>query len=159
MKTIRTPFALVAASALLLLAGCSGGGSTAAQDDAAASSAASAPAQESAAPVADQSKDDACQIVIASFTDVTQASSSMSSSDPEAAMATFRDLAAKVQTDFAGIANAEIAPYAQDASATLNDYVAFIEGLTADPSKASALTEQVTALQESFTAAGTACAG
>lgn len=159
MKTIRTPFALLAASALLLLAGCSGGGTAAEQEDTAASSAASAPAQESAAPAADQSKADACQIVIASFSDVTQASSSMSSTDPEAAMATFRDLAAKVQSDFAGITNSEIAPFAQDASATLNDYVAFIEGLTVDPSNASALTEQVTALQDSFTAAGTACTG
>lgn len=156
MKTIRTPLALVAASALLVLVGCSGGG---ASTDASAPDTSASSAQQSAAPAAEQSKADACEIIIASFTDVSQATSSMSSSDPAAAMATFKDLVSKVQGDFQGITNAEIAPLAQDASTTLSNYVTFLEELTADPSKASGVTEQVTALQNSFTAAGTACQG
>lgn len=159
MKTIRAPFAIGTAAVLLLLAGCSGGGSASDQGDAAAPSSAASSTSEAAAPTTDQSKADACKIVIDSFTDVSQASSTMSTSDPQAAMATFKDLTAKVQSDFQGISNAEIAPLAQEASAALGDYVTFLEAITADPSKASELGDQVTALQNSFTAAGTACQG
>ncbi|KZE41548.1 hypothetical protein [Microbacterium sp. T32] len=159
MKTIRAPFAVGAAAALLLLAGCSGGGSAPDQGDAAAPSSAASSAPSAAAPVAEQSKADACKIIIDSFTDVSQASSSMSTSDPAAAMATFKELVTKVQGDFQGITNTEIAPAAQDASTTLSNYVAFLEQVTADPSKASELGDQVTALQNSFSAAGKACEG
>lgn len=159
MHTVRAPFAVGAAAVLLLLAGCSGGGTTSHQGDAAAPSSAASSRSEAAAPATDQSKADACKIIIDSFTDVSQASSSMSSSDPAAAMATFTDLTAKVQSDFAGITNAEIAPLAQDASTSLSNYVAFLEQITADPSKASEPGTQVTALQNSFTAAATACQG
>jgi hypothetical protein len=159
MKTIRAPFAVGTAAALLLLAGCSGGTSASDQGDAAAPSSAAPSTPTAAAPATDQSKADACKIIIDSFTDVSQASSSMSTSDPQAAMATFKDLTAKVQSDFEGITNAEIAPLAQDASTSLSNYVTFLEQITADPSKASELGTQVTALQNSFTAAGTACQG
>ncbi|MDT0117901.1 hypothetical protein Q9R20_12980 [Microbacterium sp. PRF11] len=163
MHTTRTSFAVLAASALLLLAGCSGG--TTAPADTASESAAATPAATAAATSAaaaattGQSKADACQIIISSFTDVTQASSEISTSDPQAAVATFRTLADKVTADFAQISNAEIAPVAQKASAQLGEYVTFLDSVVSDPSKVSGLSDQVTALQESFTEAGTACQG
>lgn len=161
----RTPLALVAASALLLLAGCSGGGSSAEGDANAAaptaesSATSQAATQESSAPAGDQSKAEACEIVTSSFSDVTEASGSIDTTDPQAALAGFKDLAAKVDSNFSQITNAEVAPAAQNASASLNEYVTFLEGVIADPSTASGISEQVTALQESFTEAGTACAG
>ncbi|MFF7683321.1 hypothetical protein ACFZA2_11235 [Microbacterium sp. NPDC007973] len=162
----RASFAAVAATALLL-AGCSGGGSSdadsTAQESSAPSSVASSsaptPSQASVAPAGDQSKQDACQIIITSFNDVTSASGDIDTSDPQAAVTRFKELASKVKGDFSQITNAEIAPAAQNATQTLDQYVAFLEGVMADPSKASGLGEQITALQESFTQAGTACAG
>lgn len=148
------------AAAALLLAGCSGGASSDAAPTTAESTAPS-PVSSSPAPAADgdQSKQDACQIIISSFNDVTEASGEINTSDPQAAVDRFKELATKVQGDFSQITNADIAPAAQNASATLNQYVTFLEGVIADPSTASGLSEQVTALQESFTQAGTACAG
>lgn len=162
----RASFAAFAATALLL-AGCSGGGSSDADSPAqessapsgAASSAAPSSSQAAAAPAGDQSKQDACQIIISSFNDVTEASGEINTSDPQAAVDRFKELATKVQGDFSQITNADIAPAAQNASSTLNQYVTFLEGVIADPSTASGLSEQVSALQESFTQAGTACAG
>lgn len=152
------------AAAALLLAGCSGGASSDAAPTTAASTAPS-PVSSSPAPAAsaaadgDQSKQDACQIIITSFNDVTEASGEINTSDPQAAVDRFKELATKVQGDFSQITNADIAPAAQNASATLNQYVTFLEGVIADPSTASGLSEQVTALQESFTQAGSARAG
>jgi len=157
MKTIRVPFVLAAASALLLLAGCSGGGSASDQGDATAPTSTAPSASASATPVAEQSKAEACEVVSTAFTEVTQASSTMSSSDPQAAMATFQELAATVRTDFEGITNTEIAPLARDASAALGEYVTFIEELAADPSKADGLSDQITALQTTYDAAAQAC--
>lgn len=159
----RASFAVVAAA--LLLTGCSGNASTDADTaapestapSAAASSFAPSPSQSSVAPAGAQSKQDACQIIIASFTDVTEASSDISSSDPQTAVTRFKELASKVQGDFSQITNEEVAPAAQNASATLNEYVTFLEGVIADPSTANGLSDQVTALQESFTQAGTVC--
>ncbi|MEZ3158712.1 hypothetical protein AB1K56_17480 [Microbacterium sp. BWR-S6Y] len=152
------------AAAALLLAGCSGGASSDAAPTTAESTAPS-PVSSSPAPAAsaaadgDQSKQDACQIIITSFNDVTEASGEINTSDPQAAVDRFKEIATKVQGDFSQITNADIAPAAQNASATLNQYVTFLEGVIADPSTASGLSEQVTALQESFTQAGTVCAG
>lgn len=159
MKTVRTPFALVAAATLLALAGCSGADSSTSAGDSAAPSQAAASSPAATATVTEQSKDDACEIIRASFTDVSQASSTISSSDPQAALATFEELATKVQNDFAGITNEEIAPLAQNASDTLRTYSTFLQEVAADPNKASELGPQVTALQDSFTAAGEACEG
>lgn len=132
----RTPLAALAASALLLLAGCSGGG----------------------APAADQSKADACDIVKTQFEEVSKAGSSMSSSDPEAAMTSFKSLATNVDDAFSSITNTEVAPAAAQASGALNDYVAFLEGVVADPSGVDGLGEQVQTLQQSFTDAAAVCA-
>ncbi|MBM3715146.1 MAG: hypothetical protein FJW64_05305 [Actinobacteria bacterium] len=165
MTTMRTPLALIAASALLLLTGCTGGGSpsTASETSDAPSSTPTAVAEtesaETTAPEGGQSKDDACQIIITSFTDVSQASSDIATSDPETAIATFKTLADKVETDFAQITNAEVAPLAQEASTQLQEYVTFLDGVLADPNNASGLGDQITALQDSFTQAGTACQG
>jgi hypothetical protein len=162
MIRTRTPFALIAASALLLLAGCSaGGGSTTAAESAAppvASSAATSPS-EAAEAEGGQSKADACQIVIASFSDVVSTSQAMDTSDPQATLAAFTALAEKVQGEFSRITNEEIAPVAQKAGTQLDEYAAFLEGFTADPAQVSEFGAQVTALQESFTQAGTACQG
>ncbi|WP_298872384.1 hypothetical protein [uncultured Microbacterium sp.] len=162
----RASFAAVAATALLL-AGCSGGGSSdaagAAAESASPSPASSSPApastEASSAATGEQSAQEACQIIISSFNDVTTASSEISTSDPQAAVTRFKELASKVQSDFSQITNGDIAPAAQNASQTLDEYVTFLEGVMADPSTASGLGDQVTALQESFTQAGTACAG
>lgn len=166
MTIKRASFAAVAAAALLL-AGCSGGGSSdadsAAQQSTAPSPVASSPAPSqtpsTVAPAGEQSTQDACQIIMASFNDVTAASSDINTSDPQAAVDSFKELATKVQGDFSQITNEEIAPVAQNASQTLSQYVTFLEGVMADPSTASGLSEQVTALQESFTQAGNACTG
>lgn len=161
MISTRAPFALIAASALLLLAGCSaGGGSTTADESAAppvATSTASAP--EAAETEGGQSKADACQIVIASFSDVVSTSQAIDTTDPQGTLAAFTALTDKVQGEFSRITNEEIAPVAQKAGAQLDEYAAFLEGFTADPARASEFGAQVTALQESFTQAGTACQG
>lgn len=159
----RTPLALVAASALLLLAGCSGGGSPSTATETADAAPAPSPTavQDSPTPESEsgQSKADACDIIIGSFTDVSQASSDIASSDPETAIASFKTLADQVETDFAQITNTEVAPLAQSASTQLQEYVTFLDGLLADPNTASGLGDQITQLQESFTEAGTACQG
>ena len=161
MTRTRASFALVAASALLLLAGCSAGGATTAADETESSPiatpAASAPEATEAA--SGQSKADACQIVIASFSDVVSTSQAMDTTDPQGTLAAFTALSEKVQGEFSRITNEEIAPLAQKAGAQLDEYAAFLEGFTADPARASEFGAQVTALQESFTQAGTACQG
>lgn len=166
MTITRAPFALLAASALLLLAGCSGGASTTTEASPAESVAPTAATSTSAAPTpatdadeSGQSKADACQIIIASFNDVVTTSQAMDSSDPQGNLKRFQELSAKVQGDFAQITNADIAPAAQKASAQLDEYAAFLESVTADPSKLGELGTQVTALQQSFTEAGTVCQG
>lgn len=165
MIKTRTSFALVAASALLLLTGCSGGGDSNAKEadtnDTAGTSEASSSAQASSAPApaGDQSKADACQIVQEQFQAVSQAGSSIDTSDPQATLTQFRELATQVDTEFGGITNEEVAPAAQKASGALNEYATFLEGLIADPNTASGLSDQVTALQESFTDAATVCTG
>lgn len=156
MKIIRAPFVLLVASALLL-GGCSAGESASDQGEAAAPTSAAPSAPASATPIAEQSKADACRVMSTAFSEVTQAGSSMSSSDPETAMATIKDLAAKVRTDFEGITNPEIAPLAQDASDAVGDYVTFVEGVAADPSTASGMSDQITALQNTYDAVAQAC--
>lgn len=159
----RTPFALVAASALLLLAGCSGGSTnTAESSDDSMNDGGTTTTQETTAPAApagDQSKAEACEIVRTQFQEVSGAGSAMNTSDPQAAMAQFTQLASDVSTQFDTITNEEVAPAAQKASGALNDYAAFLETVVADPSKASGLSEQVSTLQTSFTEAATVCAG
>jgi hypothetical protein len=161
--TTRAPFALIAASALLLLAGCSAGGAPSSTADSAAPSGAGSATPGGSSPDAaadgGQSKADACQIIIASFNDVASTSQSIDTSDPEGTRAAFAALTEKVQSDFAQITNEEIAPAAQKAGAQLDAYSAFLESFIADPTKASELGPQVSALQESFTEAGTACQG
>lgn len=158
----RAPFALVAASALFLIAGCSAGGapSTTAESAAPSTSAESTTSSsDDASATGGQSKADACQIIIASFNDVASTSQSMDTSDPEGTLAAFNTLTEKVKGDFARISNEEIAPAAQKAAAQLDAYSGFLESFMADPTKVSELGTQVTALQESFTEAGTACQG
>ena len=82
----------------------------------------------------------------------------MSSSDPEAAMTSFKSLATNVDDAFSSITNTEVAPAAAQASGALNDYVAFLEGVVADPSGVDGLGEQVQTLQQSFTDAAAVCA-
>lgn len=162
MTRTRAPFALAAASALLLLAGCSAGGgaeTTTAASAAPSASTSAASSPDSAEAESGQSKADACQIVIASFSDVASTSQAMDTSDPQGTLAAFAALTQKVQGDFSRITNEEIAPAAQKAGAQLDEYSAFLEGFMADPTRASELGAQVTALQESFTEAGTACQG
>ena len=155
MKTIRTPYVVAAASLLVLLVGCSGGRPIPDQGAGAASSASAE--QEAAAPVADQSKADACQMLVTSLATISQSASTMSTTDPQAALATFKDAAGRAQNDLSGIANAEIAPLAQDVGAKLNDYVAFLESVSQDPSKASQIADQISAFQTSLATAVTAC--
>lgn len=161
MTTTRASFALVAASALLLLAGCSGSGPTTtaveSTPSAAPSSAASSPAP--AADEAGQPKADACQIIIASFNDVAATSEAIDTNDPDGTLAAFGALTEKVQADFSQITNTEIAPGAQKASEQLTEYSTFLQRLMGDPSQASELMTQVTALQQSFTEAATPCQG
>lgn len=163
MTRTRVPFALIAASALLLLAGCSAGdASTAAAESvapAASTPATSSPSPEAADTEGGQSKADACQIVIASFGDVVSTSQAMDTADLQGTLTAFNALTEKVQGEFSRITNEEIAPVAQKAGAQLDEYAAFLEGFTADPTRASEFGAQVTALQESFTQAGTACQG
>ncbi|MDR6691068.1 ABC-type glycerol-3-phosphate transport system substrate-binding protein [Microbacterium sp. 1154] len=166
MITKRVPFALVAASALLLLAGCSGGGSnTAESSDDSSVDGGTTTTQETTAPTTpaaaagDQSKAEACDIVREQFQAVSGAGSTVDSSDPQATLTAFKQLASDVGTQFSSITNEEIAAPAQKASGALNDYAAYLETVIADPSKASGLSDQISTLQASFTEAATACAG
>lgn len=166
MITKRVPFALVAASVLLLLAGCSGGGSnTAESSDDSSVDGGTTTTQETTAPTTpaaaagDQSKAEACDIVREQFQAVSGAGSTVDSSDPQATLTAFKQLASDVGTQFSSITNEEIAAPAQKASGALNDYAAYLETVIADPSKASGLSDQISTLQASFTEAATACAG
>ncbi|PNW08443.1 hypothetical protein DEU35_2921 [Microbacterium sp. AG157] len=161
----RAPFALVAASALLLLAGCSGGSGTAESSDDSMADGGTTTTQETtapatpSAPAGDQTKAEACDIVREQFQAVSGAGSTVNSSDPQATLTAFKQLASDVGTQFSSITNEEIAPSAQKASGALNDYAAYLETVVADPSKASGLSDQISTLQASFTEAATACAG
>ncbi|MDQ1084034.1 MULTISPECIES: hypothetical protein [Microbacterium] len=161
MIITRAPFALIAASTLLLLAGCSGGDTTSTEVEPAESIAATSAASTPASPETEtgQSKADACQVIIASFSDVVSTSQAMDPTDPQGNLAKFKELTDKVQGDFAQITHADIAPAAQKASAQLDEYAAFLEAVAADPGRAGELGTQVMALQQSFTEAGTACEG
>lgn len=143
----RSHIALVAASALLLLTGCSAG----------ASQTGSANGAQSDAPAAEQSKSEACDIVKARFEDFKQMASNSSSSDPQAAVTAFKDLAAKTNDSLTSITNSEVKPAATKAAAALSDYVAFLEKVLADPNEASAMSDQAKALQDGFTEAATVC--
>lgn len=148
MLTKRHTVALATASLALLLAGCSGGGGTTS----------SAPAGESAPPAAaDQSKTEACTVVQKSLTEFSSINSQLDPSNPQAAVDAFKKFTTTTSESLNAITNTEVKDAATQAATALDDYVAFLETIVADPSKASDISTQITALQEGFTKVATVC--
>jgi hypothetical protein len=153
----RYQLAVTTAALALLLTGCAGGsGSTSSEPATAETQQSQSSAPEAAT---DQSKADACKIVQDSFTEFGELSGSVDASDPQGALDGFKALSAKAGDALNGITNSEVKPAATKAAAALGEYVSFLETVISDPSKASDLSGQVTALQEGFTEAATVCAG
>lgn len=150
----RYHVAVATAALALLLAGCSGG------SGGASSEGPKNETQQSSVPpaAADQSKADACKIVQDGLTEFSTLSSEMDPSNPQGVLDKFKELSTKTSDSLASITNAEVKPAATKAATALGDYVTFLEAVIADPSKASDMTEKVTALQEGFTEVGTVCA-
>ncbi len=135
----------------LMLAGCSGG---------------TAPASESnkggddttSEAMTNQSKSDACAIVQENLTEFSDLSSKLDPSDTQAMVDQFKQLSANTSEAFTSITNEDVAPAAKAAASGLNDYVVYLESVIADPSKASSISDEITALTESFTEVSTVCA-
>lgn len=162
MTTTRVPFALLSASVLLVLAGCSGGSSAPQAEKTASvapSTQTSPSAPEPAASTDGQSKADACQIVLTSFSELGAMGGQLDTNDPQGTVTAFADFAGWMRDDFAQITNADILPAAEQASAGMDTYAAFLDDMLADPTRATEIPAQVSTMQENFMQAVTACQG
>ena len=141
-------FALLA----LLFTGCAAGGSG--SDGAKADS-----KGEVAAAPADQSKEEACEIVKGPLSEL-ESLSSLDTSDPAAALEAFKGAQSKVSDAADQIGNADVKPAVDGAATAMNEYVEYVDGMLADPANAdiSAMSDHIQALTESITELTTVCA-
>lgn len=93
-----------------------------------------------------------------SLTEFASINGQLDPSDPQAVVDQFKEFTATASESLNAITNAEVKDAATDAATALDDYVAFLETIVADPSKASDISVQVTSLQEGFTEVATVCA-
>lgn len=142
-------FALLA----LLLTGCAAGAPAA---DAGSKEDVKA---EAAAPAGDQSKEEACEIVNTALTEL-QGLSSVDTSDPAAALEAFKGAEQTVTETAAQISNADVKTAADGAATAMTEYVAYVDGMLADPANAdmSAMGDHLTALTEGITELTVVCA-
>ncbi|MGW9169159.1 hypothetical protein [Agromyces sp. NPDC055658] len=142
-------FALLA----LLFTGCAATGSA---DDAKSDSKADS---AEAAPAADQSKEEACEIVEGTLTDL-QSLSSVDASDPTTALEAFKGAQAKVGDAADQVSNADVKPALDGAATAMNEYVEYVDGMLADPANAdiSAMSDHLESLTTSITELTTICA-
>jgi len=165
MITTRHRVAVAAAALALLLTGCSGGGGDApaetpqGQTSQSAAPQSSAPAPTAEAGSSGQTTAEACAIVQESFTTFSELNGTIDASDPQAAVDALGQLSEEASASFGQITNEEVKPAATQAVSALGEYVTFLQTVLSDPSKATEMNGQVTALQEGFTAAATVCAG
>lgn len=143
------------AAMALLLTGCSAGGTATAED-------AKAKATEKAVEVevaADQSKDEACEIVKTTLVEL-QGLASVDTTDMNAAVEAFKGAEATVREAAAQVSNADVKPVIDTAATAMGEYVVFIDGVVADPANAdlTAMSEHLTKLQTSTVELTTVCA-
>ncbi|MFF2493721.1 hypothetical protein [Agromyces sp. NPDC058064] len=142
-------FALLA----LLFTGCAAGGAAPAADGGGDAKA------EAAAPAADQSKEEACELVKTTLTEL-EGLASVDTSDPAAALEAFKGAEQTVTETAAQISNSEVKPAADGAATAMTEYVTYVDGMLADPANAdvSAMGDHLTALTEGITELTTVCA-
>ncbi|WP_022889226.1 hypothetical protein [Agromyces italicus] len=142
-------FALLA----LLLTGCAAGAPAA---DAGSKGDAKT---DAAAPAADQSKEEACELVKTTLTEL-EGLSSVDTSDPAAALEAFKGAEQTVSETAAQISNTEVKAAAGSAATAMTEYVTYVDGMLADPANAdvSAMGDHLTALTEGITELTTVCA-
>lgn len=148
-RRIQATAAIVAVG--LMLAGCSGGAAPASESTTGANAATSEA-------TTNQSKTDACAIVQENLTEFSDLSSKLDPNDTQAMVDQFTELSANTSEAFTSITNADVAPAAKAAASGLNDYVEYLKSVIADPSQASSISAEITALTESFTEVSTVCA-
>lgn len=146
----------------ILLAGCSGtSGSSSPEATTSAKQSAETTETETdteTETTTEQSKADACAVVQETLTEFSEVSAALDPSDTQAMVDQFKELSASSGAALTAITNVEVAPAASAAAAGLNDYVVFLETIITDPTQASALGDQITALTDSITEVSTVCA-
>lgn len=155
MNAPRKIAAVSFAAMALLLTGCSAGG-TATADDVKAKATEQAVEVEVAA---DQSKDEACEIVKTTLVEL-QGLASVDTSDMNAAVEAFKGAEATVREAAGQVSNADVKPVIDGAATAMGEYVVFIDGVVADPANAdlTAMSEHLTKLQTSTVELTTVCA-
>lgn len=149
MNASRSVTAASIALLALLFTGCAGGTSDAGdkKTDTADKPAATA-----------QSKEDACDIMLTSLTEL-QSLSSVDTSDPNAALAAFKEAQTKVDDAATQVTNEEVKPAADESAAALKGYVEFLDQVSTDPANAdvSKMGDHVQALTDGMTELSTVC--
>ncbi|MFF2274300.1 hypothetical protein [Agromyces sp. NPDC058126] len=140
----------------LLLTGCAAGAPAA---DAGSKGDAKSESAESAAPEAGQSKEADCAIVKTTLTEL-EGLSSVDTSDPAAALEAFKGAEQTVKETAAQVSDADVKAAADSAAAAMTAYVAYVDGMLADPANAdvSAMGDHLTALTEGITELTVVCA-
>ena len=150
---------LIAAGSLaalaLLFTGCAAAGTAGENTKGESSAEATTPKPEAAA---DQTKDEACEIVKTSMEELTGLAS-VDTTDPGAALAAFESVKTSLTEASGKISNEEVAPLASGAAGAVAAYSEIIAAISADPASVdmTKITEQAGALQTSMTDLATAC--
>ena len=144
-------FALLA----LLFTGCAAAGTETAADSKGEAKSDSA----EAAPAADQSKEEACTVMLNSLKEL-ESLSTIDQSDPAAAIEALRAAEAQFTGAAEQVSNSEVKPAADTATGALTDYVAYLDGMLSDPANAdlTAMGDQITAFSEGIAGLSTVCA-
>lgn len=152
----------IAAASLALLAllftGCAAGTA-----DTGSSDGAKTEASAEAETTADQSTQEACDLMKGSLEELVTLTSGENAgalaTDPSAAVAALKTAEASMREAAADVTNDEIAAPATAASAAMTEYVAFLDTVVADPANAdmAKLGDQVTALQSGITGLSEVC--
>lgn len=157
--THMTSTRLIAAGSLaalaLLFTGCAATGTA---DENTKGEASSESAESEPKADADQTKDEACEIVKTSLEELTGLSS-VDMSDPGAALAAFESAKTALTEASGEISNDEVAPLASGAAEAVTAYSEIIAAISADPASVdmTKITEQAGALQTSMTELVTVC--
>ncbi|UUE21436.1 hypothetical protein [Microbacterium sp. J1-1] len=149
MNASRSVTAASIALLALLFTGCAAGASDSGSD---------AKPESADKPAATQTKEEACDIMVTSLSDL-QSLSSVDTSDPNAALAAFKEAQGKVDDAAKQVSNDEVKPSADDSAAALKGYVDFLDQASSDPANVdvSKMSEHVQALTDSITELSTVC--
>ncbi|KRC59351.1 hypothetical protein ASE14_16575 [Agromyces sp. Root81] len=139
----------------LLLTGCAGASN--------AGDSAEAKPEAKAEVAADQTPQEACDLMKGSLEELVELSSAENvatlTSDPTTAVAALKTTEASMREAAAKVTNADVVDAANGASGAMTEYTAFLDVVVSDPANAdlSKLSEQVTALQTGIAELGEVC--